>query len=378
MTVVFWSSVAGILYIALGYPAIIWLCARLRPCPVSKGEMRAPVSVLLVACNEAEALERKIDNLLSSTYEPWIVEILVVSDGSTDATDAVMERWAESKVAYLRFEEHRGKAAALRDGIDRLTGDIVVFVDARQRLDVDAIERLLENFADEAVGVVSGALEYDAAGPADDGGAGVRGYWACEHWLRKAESRYRSVPGATGALYAVRRACLTAPPPDIVLDDVVIPMQAVVNGVRCIVEPTAHVRDRVSDDDGKERARKRRTLAGCVQLVRRYPRWMIPGANPIWWQYTSHKVLRLLFPFLLMAAFISACFLDRPLYRVAVFAGITLAGIGCLGVLARRMGFTARWLRVPALFVTFNGVLLLAVLDGIRGRYDSAWRGEGE
>ena len=370
----FWGSVAGILYIGLGYPALIWLCARLRPRPVSKGEMRAPVSVILIAHNEAGVLERKIDDLLSSSCEPWIVEILVVSDGSTDETDVVMDRLAGPKVAYMRFEQHRGKAAALHDAIGRATGDITVFVDARQRLDADAIERLLENFADTTVGVVSGALEYDEPDSVGGDGAGSRGYWAFERWLREAESRYWSVPGATGALYAVRSDCLTAPPPDVVLDDVVIPMQAVVSGYRCIVEPTARVRDRVGDDERREYARKRRTLAGCVQLVRRYPRWMIPGENPIWWQYTSHKVLRLFTPFLILAAFISACFLDQPLYRITVIVFVVFVGLGCLGMLARRIGFAARWLQAPVLFVTFNGVILLGLLDGIRGRYDSAWR----
>jgi poly-beta-1,6-N-acetyl-D-glucosamine synthase len=174
---------------------------------------------------------------------------------------------------------------------------VLVMMDARQRVEAGAISRLLENFADPQVGAASGALVYASAEGAAQKGA--ESYWGYEKFIRECESRFWAVPGATGALYAIRRELCEPIPENTLVDDVLIPMRAVLGGFRCIFEPAARVFDLPSVNYGQENLRKRRTLAGIWQMWRLEPKIYSIRANPIGFQWISHKFLRLLTPFLL-------------------------------------------------------------------------------
>ena len=133
---------------------------------------------------------------------------------------------------------------------------------------------------------------------------GMGFYWTYEKWIRKNEAKVGSVPGATGAFYAIRKECFEAFPPNALCDDVIIPMQSIIQGYRCIFEEDALVYDLPSVSTKAESLRKRRTIAGIAQLITLYPSWLAPWRNPIWFQFISHKISRLLSPILLMLAFI--------------------------------------------------------------------------
>ncbi len=407
-------SVFLLAYVYAGYPALIGLWARLRPRPVRKGPFAGGVSVLIAAHNEAETLPRKLDNLLALAQTEPIREIWIGLDGCTDETAArVQEKIRISNIQYpisnvhveagaevrgrrsevgspdnqrpsttnqqpptiqiVEFESRRGKAATLNDLMIRAGQPVFVMMDARQRVEAGAISKLLENFADEQVGAVSGELVYESAAGAAQKGA--ESYWGYEKFIRLSESRVWAVPGATGALYAIRKELCEPIPENTLVDDVLIPMRAVLKGYRCLFEPAARVFDLPSARFGQEGVRKRRTLAGIWQLAGLEPRFFSFGSNPIAFQWISHKFLRLLTPFFVLAGLIS-------------LAGMAWEGqkasqglLGAVGI-AILVSFLAFWggkrvkSRILGLFGAFIGVnwaLMQAAWDAARGRYVAGW-----
>ncbi len=265
----------------------------------------------------------------------------------------------------------------LNDLMKRATQPVLVMMDARQRVEPAAVSRLLASFADPSVGVVSGALVYESVEGAAQKGA--ESYWGYEKFIRLCESRFDSVPGATGAFYAIRRDLCGPIPANTLVDDVLIPMRAVLMGYRCLFEPSARVFDRPSRDYRQENARKRRTLAGVWQLLRLEPRILSPRTNPIAFQWISHKFLRLLTPFFVLGALLSFVImgiqaegaLRWPLWFAAVLAGGT--AVSGLAYAAGRRN-RSRVLGLLGAFWGVNVTLILAALDAWTGRFEPRWK----
>lgn len=337
METLFWISVALVAYVFAGYPALLalWSAAAARPVrrrtAASTGEWPA-VSVILAAYNEGPRLRTRVGNLLDQRYAGPL-EIIVVSDGSTDDTAAVLESFRH-RIRFLELPRG-GKPAALNAGASAARGEILVFADARQRFAPDAIAELVCNFADPEVGGVSGALILDCetATGRSSIGDGVGAYWRYEKWLRLHESRVWSMLGATGAIYALRRALWQPLPAGTLLDDVLAPMRAVLAGKRIVFEERARAFDRVAPNGSVESRRKIRTLAGNYQILALEPRLLLPTANPVWVQYLSHKIGRLLVPWALMGLLVASAFLaaDHWFYAVALIVQLGFYGLAALG-----------------------------------------------
>jgi hypothetical protein len=275
----------------------------------------------------------------------------------------------------IAFADRRGKAAVLNDLAAQCRGDVIAFVDARQMLSPQALERMVANFADPRVGVASGELVLQPVGDANTAAEGIGFYWRYEKWIRTSESGFRSVPGATGALYAVRRELYRSIPPQTLLDDVVIPMQIVEQGYRCILERGAHAFDIASDSSAREAVRKRRTIAGCAQLIVRQPRWLLPWKNPIWWEYVSHKLARLASPVLLSIAAIANLRLAAAgPYEALLAAQGAFYSAALVGWLYQRSGRRSTMFGPFLMFLSLNTTTLLALWDALRGRYRAAWQ----
>lgn len=346
MRAVFWISVVTVLYVYVGYPVVLAVWARLRPRPLGAvGIQRLPrVTVIVAARNEGARLAARIENLLSLDYPAALRQIIVVSDGSHDSTAGVLAQHRREVEAY--FLPPVGKASALNLGAAAATGDILVFADARQRFAPDALRRLVEPFADPVVGGVSGELMIDADVPSSDGtespvGEGVGLYWRYEKWLRQQESRIGSTLGATGAIYALRRSEWRPLPAETLLDDVLAPMRVVLAGKRIVFNTEARAYDRSSADADTERRRKVRTLAGNFQLLRLEPALLVPFVNPVWLQFVSHKLGRLLVPYALGTLFVANC----ALAHVNLFYGLTLT----LQVAFYLLAFHGAQLATPAM-----------------------------
>ena len=140
MVPVFWVSLLGLVYIYLGYPALVWFLARIRPRPIDgTRDLGGPLAVILVAHNEAEVLPEKIQSVLASTIADRIAEIVVASDASTDATEEVVARLSDPRIRCMAFAERRGKAACLNDAVASSVAPILILTDARQWVAPDAL-----------------------------------------------------------------------------------------------------------------------------------------------------------------------------------------------------------------------------------------------
>jgi cellulose synthase/poly-beta-1,6-N-acetylglucosamine synthase-like glycosyltransferase len=298
MKIVFWLSILGILYTWLGYPAIIWMLARLRPRPWAANAISPSVSIVLPVHNGAPLLERKVEALLNLDY-PNIKEIIVVSDGSTDGTASWLARQRHPRLTTIILNEHEGKAAALNAGLKIASADVILFVDIRPEIAPGAIQQLVCNFADPKVGCVAGELHLRRDNH-DASSAAVSGiYWRYEEWIRKCESIFASPVGVYGGFYAIRRELAASQPAGIILDDMFLPLSIIRRGYRSVLDPQACVYDTWPPKIEDEFQRKVRTLAGNFQLFHLAP-WTLTPQNPVLFQLVSHKLMRLIVPYLLV------------------------------------------------------------------------------
>ena len=272
MKLLFWLSFFLVSYTYLLYPAWLFFRSKVRPKPVKSEPIFAKVSVVIAVRNEGAHIDEKLANLHNLDYPKELLEILVVSDGSTDQTNEVLGRRVGSEVRSIILQTHVGKAEALNRALGTVAGEIVVFMDARQRIAIDALRVIIGNFADPRVGCVSGALMLEKAGATATRGVGS--YWEMEKSIRLWESLSGSSVGATGALYAVRRSLIPHLPEGLILDDVFIPMEVVRRGARVIFEPRAIAWDNLPVRPLQEFRRKVRTLFGNYQLLHLAP-WLL-------------------------------------------------------------------------------------------------------
>jgi poly-beta-1,6-N-acetyl-D-glucosamine synthase len=340
MEVLFWSALVTVLYVYVGYPAMLAAWARLAPRPVHRSAVTPTISIVIAARNEAPALRARIENLLTVDYPREQVQIIVVSDGSTDETADILKGFAGQVDSVLL--PPGGKACALNVGVAFARHDILVFTDARQVFARDALRALVAPFADASVGGVSGELLLDCESGAGESsiGEGVGAYWRYEKWLRRHESVIGSIVGSTGAIHALRRELWQPLPADTILDDVLAPMQAVLSGARVIFEGSARAYDRVAAVAGAEFRRKTRTLAGNYQILRLQPRLLIPFVNPVWVQFVSHKLGRLLVPYALCALLVASAVLAASnwFYALAFASQVGFYGLASYGAVLERRG----------------------------------------
>lgn len=337
----FWLAVLGVLYTYLGYPLFLLALVKIRPKPVAKEGCQPTVSVVIAARNEEKNISARLQNLLEQDYPRENLEIIVVSDGSEDGTNAIVERLTDEwKTAHrgvpvlklISYVGGRGKPFALKAGVTAASGEIVVFTDSRQRFAPDAIQQMVGNFADPEVGCVSGELVFYK-----DSDSGIRAemgaYWSYEKLIRRTESATGSVVGATGAIYAIRRRLYKLLPDLTILDDVLTPLHIAYQGYRVVFERSAVAFDVVSADVKKEWHRKVRTLAGNWQLLGLKPDLLLPWRNPLWFRFLSHKLLRLTVPLFLVLAllasaqeksffFVFCTWLQVGMYGAAVLGGV--------------------------------------------------------
>jgi cellulose synthase/poly-beta-1,6-N-acetylglucosamine synthase-like glycosyltransferase len=379
--VVFAVALAAVVYAYLGYPALVALAVRLRPAPaVRKAAATPSLSLILVVRDEEGCLEIKLRNCLALDYPKDRLEILVVSDGSTDRTETIAEGFGARGVRLLRLRPARGKAAALNAGVADARGDVLLFTDARQQLENDAARQLVACLADPTVGAVSGELHLSR--PVSSPGAGVATYWSLEKRLRRAESRLDSTVGVTGAIYALRKELFRPLDARTVLDDVAVPMDVVMAGHRVVFEPGAAAWDALSDDPAHEYRRKVRTLAGNYQLVLLRPALLDPTRNRLFWQFVSHKLARLAVPWCLLALLLSSSALATrgPFGRAALGLQLAFYLAACAAAAGGRLPgneWTARALSVPYSFVLLNLAAAAALFAVLRGRATAAWKEAG-
>jgi len=375
LVVCFWVSIASLAYIYAGYPLLVWTLGRLFPGRVERARYAGPLSIVIAGYNEGSRLAKKLESLFASDCASQIAEVLIGSDGSDDNTAEVIAAFGDPRVRLVAFAERRGKPAVLNDLVPQCHSPLVILTDARQSLDPQALSLLAACFADQSVGVVSGELVFRAENSDSTAAEGIGAYWKYEKFIRKSEARFRSVPGATGALYAIRKSLFRPIPPQTLLDDVVIPMQAVEQGYRCLIEAGAIAYDTPSQSTAQESVRKRRTIAGAAQLVINQPRWLLPWRNPIWLEFVSHKLMRLLSPALLLAAGVTNIALaSQPVYAGLLLLQCAFYLAACIGFVFQKRGRKSAVFGLPLMFLSLNTTTTAALWDAVRGRFRATWQ----
>lgn len=320
MSFVFWLSFAVIAYTYVGYPSIMFLLARFAARPWRKAHFDASVSIVMAVHNGAERLPQQIEHLAS--LDPGRVrEVIIVSDGSNDATAEVLNQSRDPRVRSIILPEQGGKAVALNHGIAAATGEILLFIDIRPKVAAGALGQLMSNFADPLVGCVAGELVLNSDGH-DAASSAVSGvYWRYEQWIRNCEAAFDSPVGVYGGFYAARRSLVQLFPPGIILDDMFQPLAILRQGYRSVLDRSAIVTDTWPGKVAGEFQRKVRTLAGNFQLVSLAP-WILSPANRVLFQLVSHKLLRLAVPYFFVLMLISASWLglDSPAWRLVALA----------------------------------------------------------
>jgi biofilm PGA synthesis N-glycosyltransferase PgaC len=339
----------------------------LAPRPVRRSSSEPSVSAVIVVRNEEATIARKLENLLLLDYPPEKLEVVVVSDGSSDRTEAILAGYRHnSRVRTATKPVLQGKAAGLNDAIALARGDVLLFTDARQQIEPGALRHLIENFGDPEVGAASGELMLGDPASGETG-QGMGLYWRIEKKIRELESASGSVAGATGAIYCARRDLLDPLPEGTILDDVLLPMQVVRKGARVIFDSRARAWDLPDLGGSREFSRKVRTLSGNYQLLQLAP-WLLSRENAIRFEFVSHKLSRLVVPFALLGLLIASMLLPQPFYRTALAAQLAFYALSLAALGGAKIGPLARIADPARTFVVLNSAALVAFVNFVTGR----------
>ncbi|MEY8200640.1 MAG: glycosyltransferase [Colwellia sp.] len=337
--------------------------------------MHKDITVLLIACNEEKVIAQKIDNIFSMDYPQDNIKLVIVDDASDDNTTTIIESNNDSRITLLKNSVRSGKAFGINLGMEKIDSELVMLVDARQYITLNAMKDLASWFHPESrVAAVSGALRLK---PVDsENPSGMDAYQKYEKFIRTSESLISGVPGVSGALYMLRKALFKPLPSDTILDDVLIPMQAAKAGYWIGYDERAIAWDVPSDDLKREKRRKTRTLQGNYQLLFRNLSWCVPGGHPLWFQYLSHKVSRLSAPFFAIGSLI----VSMMLYQYGndwagiFFIVLTLAIVLYPLSLALPILNKNKLMRISSSFIALNWFNLLGFYHYLFAKKKQSWK----
>jgi poly-beta-1,6-N-acetyl-D-glucosamine synthase len=377
VTILFWASVAGVLYTYFGYALLLTVCRLFCRGPASKADdgYLPTVSICLAAYNEAAHLRRKMENCLALDYPREKVQIMVGSDGSDDGTNEIAAEFAEAGVVLHAFQPRRGKMAAVNRLVAAADGEICVFSDISELFEPDAVRKLVRHFADPGIGAVTGNHIYHATKTGL--GAGTSFYWKFQRFLQSVESRLWSVCACDGTIYACRRELFPFPPDETINDDNAVPAGILLQGKRVIFEPQAIARGDVLTRASRFFRQKIRGQAGRYQNFVNFPRMFVPWPLRRWWIFVSHLVLPVLVPWLLVLALVSNLWLATvggDLYRWLLAGQFVVYGLALLGYAAERFRLYIPLVAIPFYFVTANLGSLIGCIAFFSGRQRAAWR----
>lgn len=376
--IVFIVSAVVTVYIYFGYPAMIWLLARVRPRPVAQADVEPSMSIVVAVHNEEEVIEEKIRNSLHIDYPADKLEIIIVSDGSTDRTNTLTRRLSGPRVRLLKIPRS-GKAEALNAGAAAATGDILVLTDANVELAPGSLRILARSFADDEVGGVSGKKKYVVRNGSDTTEQGENLYWRYDQWQKRLESTIGSMFAADGTLYAVRRALYVPIEDPAQADDIAISTRVVLQGYRLIFDPTAEAYEEAPAEGADEFRRKVRVTNHSVRALLNLGRALwTSGFYSV--ELLSHKLVRHLIPFFLVLLLLSSSWLawEWPLFRAALALQLAFYVLAIAGALLRhhRSG-GLKFFSVPYYFCLVNAAAFFGVLSILRGTRVTEWSPRG-
>jgi cellulose synthase/poly-beta-1,6-N-acetylglucosamine synthase-like glycosyltransferase len=369
-----WSSIAMVVLITIGYPILLAIIGPLMRRGRQLDAAEPAVTLIIAAHNEENCIARKLENALALDYPRERLEIIVASDGSTDATDAIVQSFSDRNVV-LRSFPRTGKTGCQNAVVRTARGEIVVFSDANAQYRPDAIRKLVRNFADPAIACVSGQLVYKV----DSVGAGdcEDSYWNYEKFLKRRESDMSSLIGANGSIYAVRRADYVEISNDLI-SDFVEPLALVRLGRRVVYEPEAVSVEETSTSHTVEFRRKVRILTRSIKGLLYMRALLNPFRYGIFsFQLFVHKVLRYFVPVFLFSGLSSLTALAVLGQYRAPFV-LTAVAVTAATLVARRTerrgsNSVVRVCHLLYYYLMVNYALVPAWINILRGTRMTLW-----
>ncbi|MCB5247786.1 MAG: glycosyltransferase family 2 protein [Candidatus Cloacimonetes bacterium] len=373
--ILFWISVAALAYHLAGYPLILAIAnlCRSRKKPETAESAEYPsVTVLCPARNEEDVIEAKIRSFLQLDYPPDRLKMIVISDDSDDATNAIVSRYRDQRVELLVQKPRRGKPSAHNLVLPLLDSDYVLSTDANSIFAPDALQLLVKKMlSDPRLAVVSGELKL-TAGEGGKSGEGL--YWRYESWLKQLDSDFHSLIGANGSLFLIRRELFLPVDPQSV-DDFERVLTVLKQGFRAAYEPRSNVFEEETESAGQEMARKIRIITREWYVLERNLALLNPFRHPAAsFQLVSHKLLRwLFFVFVLTGFLASACLYQLCFYRTVFFLQCLVYGLGALGLFFQARGRRLPLSTVPAYLVAMIWSSLAAFVRYILRTRTNTW-----
>lgn len=370
----FLLCVALIVYVYAGYPLLVFLISRLRPKRIAKSYAEPSVTLVITAYNEERDIQDKLDNTLLLDYPKEQLEIIVASDCSDDATDAIVRRYSDKGVKLVRQTYRGGKTAAQNLAVEHASGEIIVFSDATSIYGPNAVRELAANFSDDSVGCVAGKLIY--LDPAVSGvGSGAKSYWGYETLLKESESGACSLIGVSGCIYAVRRSAYTPMYPE-ACSDFLIATLIYKQGLRTVYEPEAVCTEETNRRTDKEMKMRVRVISQTFTDLWRNRQMMNPFRSGFYAvQLFSHKVMRYSVPLFMLGLLVSSGLLamsSTPF--LVIFAAQVLFYLSAAAAyLLERMNIKTGPLSIPLYFVLTNIASVAGFFQFLRGERYAAW-----
>lgn len=376
-SLVVYAAIALFAYAYLAYPAVLWLLGRLRPRPVAGTEADdwPRVSITVPAYNEEEQIRGLVESLLALDYPADRLQILIVSDASSDRTDAIVAEYADRGVELLRMPKRGGKTRAENAAAEHLRGDIVVNSDASIRIRPGALKPLVAAFRDPAVGLASGR---DVSVGADEEAANVgeSGYVGYEMGVRDLETRVAGIIGASGCFYAIRPELHRLALPEALSRDFAAALHTIEHGYRAVSVPGAVCAVPRAPSLHREYRRKVRTITRGMETLWHKRALLNPLRHGVFaWMLWSHKVARWAVPWAAVAAFLALGVLagTSPLARALFALGLVVLALAAAGwLLSERMALP-RPLSVPAFLVAGNVAAMHGLVRALHGDEDPTW-----
>lgn len=372
--ILFWLSVVTLVYTYAGYPFILFCLSSVFRQASAQPGYTPFLSVLIAAYNEEGGIKKKIEQTLELDYPAHKLEILVLSDGSTDGTDDIVRSFSDSRVRLVRVNDRKGKTNAQNEGVLQAHGDVLVFSDATTIYHRQALRYLAWNYVDPGVGAASGRYQYFDPKGGSPTGLGTVAFWNYENFIKKMQSAIRTISGCCGCIYSVRREAYTPLASD-VISDLVQPLHVIRKGYRVVFEDRALAFEETTQSASEEFSMRVRVVTRGIRGLLSVPALLMPWRfGWVSFQLWSHKVVRWLVPFFLLSLFYSNVLLWRNAgYRffLAIQAAFYLLTVISLIVPVQRL-----WkpLGVPLYFCTLNAAALFSVIEVLRGKKYVIWQ----
>src|SRR5215831_989869 len=372
--IAFWVATLLLFYVYVGYPCLLALLGLFVRRPRPEPQYCPRLSLMIAAYNEEGAIEEKIRQTLALDYPADQIEVLVLSDSSTDRTDEIVSAFPDSRVRLVRMPERRGKTHAQNVAARQATGEVLVFSDATAIYHPQALRYLAANYDDSRVGAVSGRYKYFDPGDQSPTGLGSSVFWNYENLIKMMQSRIRTITGCCGCIYSVRTSAYTELAED-VISDLVQPLRVIRKGYKVVFEDRALAFEETTQSTADEFAMRvrivTRAMRGLLSVRDLLKPWKFPWVAL---QLASHKILRWMAPFLLLTLFIAnLALLDSPVYRLVLAAQLFFYAAALLNIL---LPVHRKWklLGLPLYFCTLNAAALAGMFELCRGRKYVTWQ----